>query len=31
VAADPAYAALRAQLHERMVTLCQPPPPDFTP
>jgi arylsulfatase A-like enzyme len=31
VAADPADAGLKAKLHERMMTLCQPPPPHFKP
>ena len=31
VADDPSYAALKAKLHARMVQLCSPPPPGFTP
>jgi arylsulfatase A-like enzyme len=30
-AADPAYRALKLALHRRMVQLCTPPPPGFTP
>jgi arylsulfatase A-like enzyme len=29
--ADPAFASLKADLHARMVSLCSPPPPGFTP
>jgi arylsulfatase A-like enzyme len=31
VAGQPAYAAVQQQLHARMVRLCRPPPPHFTP
>jgi arylsulfatase A-like enzyme len=31
VASDPSYAGVKAQLHDRMVQLCSPPPPDFNP
>ena len=30
-AGNPAYSTERAQLHARMIELCSPPPPDFTP
>ncbi len=30
-AADPAYATLKARLHARLVRLCSPPPPGYTP
>ena len=29
--ADPAFAAIKAQLHADLVSLCSPPPPGFTP
>jgi len=31
LASDPSYAEMKAQLHDRMVQLCSPPPPDFNP
>jgi len=31
VASDPSYAEVKAQLHDRLVQLCSPPPPGFTP
>jgi len=31
LAGDPSYAALQASLHQRMLELCSPPPPGFTP
>jgi arylsulfatase A-like enzyme len=31
LAGDPAHAALQATLHQRMLELCSPPPPGFTP